>query len=186
MAEAYPTPLAGQRPTASLLRSMLPQVARKTADTQRSATTTTTADPHLQFEVEANGVYILDGWLKYDGPTAADISIDFSAPSGSLGEWTALGVGHSPVISWNTTPTLVTDSQQSRGYTIRTETSDITSARTYGALGTGGTPLSMIIYATLRVGSTAGTYSLDWAQSTSDAGSTTIYTDSWLRLLRIA
>jgi len=184
--ESYPTPLAGQRITASLLRSMLPQIARKTADTQRSATTTTVADPHLTFEVVANGVYTLDGWLKYDGPTAGDISIDFSAPVGSLGEWTAFGVGHSPVISFNTTPALVSDSQQSRGYTVRTETTDVTAARSYGTLGTGGTPLSMLIYATLRVGSTAGTYSLDWAQSTSDAGQTTIYTDSWLRLQRIA
>lgn len=186
MVEYYPQPLAGQKITASLLRSMLPLFARKTSDTSRAATTTATADPHLQFEVEANAVYALDGWIKYDGPTAADLNLDFSAPTGTLGEWVGYGVGHSPVVSFNTTPAIVSDSQQARGYPLRVETNDITSARSFGCLGTAGTPLSMVIYGTVRVGSTAGTYSLDWAQFASDATAVTLYTDSWLRLQRIA
>ncbi|BCM70850.1 hypothetical protein ACWDUC_14015 [Streptomyces tricolor] len=186
MAEAYPTPLAGQRITATLLRSMQPLVARKTADTQRAATTTTTADPHLTFDVAAGAVYIMDGIIKYDGPAAADLNLDWSAPTGSLGEWYGWGAGHSPVISWNNTPAMVTDSQQARGYPIRTETNDITSARSFGCLGTGGTPLTVALWGTLRVGSTAGTYSLDWAQLVSDATAVTLYTDSWIRLQRIA
>lgn len=186
MAESYPTPVAGQRITASLLRSMLPMVARKTADTARAATTTATADPHLQFEVEANAVYVMDGWIKYDGPTAADLNLDFSAPSGTLGEWVAYGIGHSPVVSFNVTPAIVSDSQQARGYPIRVETNDITSARSYGCLGTAGTPLSLPLFGTIRIGTTAGTYSMDWAQFVSDATPVTVYTDSWLRLQRIA
>lgn len=186
MVEYYPQPLAGQRLTASLLRSMLPQVARKTADTSRAATTTVTPDPHLQFEVEANGVYVMDGWLKFDGPSAADINIDWSAPTGSTGEWVAYAGGHSPMISFDNTATMQTDSQQARGYTIRTESTDLTAGRSYGTLGTSLTPITAAIYGTLRVGSTAGTYSLDWAQFVSNAGATTIYTDSWLRLQRIA
>lgn len=186
MTEAYPTLLAGQRITASLLSSMQPQVARKTADTARSSTTTATADPHLQFEVVANAVYIMDGWIKYDGPTAADINIDWSAPSGSLGEWVAYGVGNSPVIGSSAAPALQTDTQDARGYMIRVETNDITSARSFGTLGTGITPITLAIMSTLRVGSTAGTYSMDWAQFASNATACTIYTDSWLRLQRIA
>lgn len=186
MSEAYPTFLAGQRITASLLSSAQPMVARKTADTARSATTTTAADPHLQFEVAANAVYILDGWIKYDSPTAADINIDWTAPSGSLGEWTAIAVGHSPVIGSSNVPALITDTQDARGYLLRLETNDITSARSYGGLGTGGTPLTMHIKGTLRVSSTAGTYSMDWAQFVSNATATTVYTDSWLRLQRVA
>jgi hypothetical protein len=186
MAEAYPTYLAGQRFTAALARAGQPQVARKTSDTARAATTTATADPHLQFEVVANGVYTWNGWIKYDGPTAADLNVDFSAPSGALGEWTAIGAGHSPVIGSSSGPALITDTQDARGYLMRVETNDVTSARSYGCLGTGGIPLTLQMYGTLRVSSTPGTFSLDWAQLVSNATACTLYTDSWLSMLRVA
>lgn len=186
MAEAYPTPLAGQRITASLLRSMQPQVARKTSDTQRAAQTTLQADPHLQFDVVAGAVYILDGWIKFDGPAAADLNLGFSGPAGVLGEWVAYAGGHSPMITFSNTGVLQTDTQGARGYTIRTEPTDVVAARSYGTLGVGLTPLTTPIMSTLRVGSTGGTYALTWAQFVSDASPTTLYTDSWLRLQRIA
>jgi hypothetical protein len=186
MAEAYPTYLAGQRITAALVRAGQPQVARKTSDTARAATTTATADLHLQFEVVANGVYTWNGWIKYDGPTAADLNVDFSAPSGALGEWTAIGAGHSPVIGASAAPALITDTQDARGYLMRVEANDVTSARSYGTLGTGGIPLTLQMYGTLRVGSTGGTFSLDWAQLVSNATAVTLYTDSWLSMLRVA
>lgn len=184
MAEAYPIPLAGQKLTANLLRSMQTQTARKTADTSRAATTTPTADPHLQFEVEANAVYTWWGWLKYESPTAADLNIDFTVPTGSLGEWAALGAGN-PVTGASATPTLRIDTQGASGYLIRTETSDVASARSYGGLGAGIT-LALSIYGTLRVSSTPGTFSLDWAQLASDATPAIMYTDSWINMLRVA
>lgn len=185
MAEAYPTPLAGEPITASLLRSMLPMTARKTADTSRAATTTVTADPHLQFEVEANAVYTWHGWIKYDGPAAADFNIDFTAPSGALGEWTGWGAGVAFITSVNTTPALIQDTSSTRGYLIRTESNDVSQSRSFGTLAA-GTPLTADLKGTLRVGSTAGTFSMDWAQLASDAGSTTLYTDSWLEMRRVA
>lgn len=185
MPESYPTYLAGQRITASLLASAQPIVARKTADTARTASTTPSADPHLQFSLTANAVYVMDGWLKYDGPTAADFLLDFSAPTGTLGEWLGWGVGHSPVVSFNSTPAIVSDSQQSRGYPLRTESNDVTAAKSFGCLGV-GVQLTMVLKATIRVGSVDGTYSLDWSQQVSDASAVTVYTDSWLRLQRIA
>lgn len=188
MAEAYPTPLAGQRITAGLLRSMQAQTARKTSDTSRSATTTATADPHLQFEVEANAVYAWWGWLKYDAPAAGDINVDFSVPSGALGEWSAIGVGIGRVVGATdaATPVVQADTQASTGYMVRVETTDVAAARAFGGLGTAGTPLSVDLKGTLRMGSTAGTFSLDWAQRVSDATATTVYTDSWITMLRIA
>ena len=186
MAEAYPAFPGGQRITATLLRSSQEQVARKTADTARAAVSTASADPHLQFEVVALGVYRWHGWIKYDGPTAADLNLDFSAPSGSFGEWSAIGVGHSPVIGASSVPALQTDTPDARGYLIRVETNDVTSARSYGTLGTGGVPLTMQLNGMLRVGAVGGTFSLDWAQFASNASPVTLYTDSWLSLLRIA
>lgn len=188
MAEAYPTLLAGQRLTASLLSSMQSQVARKTADTSRSATTTTTPDPHLQFTVAANAVYVWWGWLKYDASTAGDIAFDFSTPSGALGEWTGWGPGIGRVISATdaATPAFTVDTVQTTGYLIRIETNDVAAARTFGGLGTGGTPLTALIHGTLRVSTVGGTFSFDWAQRASDATASTIYTDSWITMQRVA
>ncbi|MEU8756204.1 hypothetical protein AB0C88_37530 [Streptomyces chartreusis] len=188
MVEFYPEPLAGQTLRASTLRDMLPKTARKTADTPRSATTTATADTHLTFEVEANAVYTWWGWLKYDAPAAGDINIDFTVPSGALGEWTATGVGIGRVVGATdaATPVVQADTQASTGYMVRVETTDVAAARAFGGLGTAGTPLSVDLKGTLRMGSTAGTFSLDWAQRVSDATATTVYTDSWITMLRIA
>lgn len=184
MAEAYPTPLAGQRLTASLLRSMQLQVARKTADTARASTTTTTADPHLQFTVSANAVYMWWGWIKYDGATSGDLVITFSAPSGALGAWGGHGPG-SLVITSSNAPALQTDTVSTQGYMLRVEANDVTQLRTFGCLGV-GTPLTIPINGLLRVGSTDGTWSLNWAQSVSNATATTLYTDSYIALQRIA
>ena len=187
MVEYYPQPLAGQILRASTLRNMLPKTARKTADTPRSATTTVSADTHLTFEVEANAVYTWWGWIKYDAPAAGDINIDFSAPSGALGEWTAVGVGIGRVVGATdaATPVVQADTQASTGYMVRVEATDVTAARAFGGLGTSGTPLTIDLKGTLRMGSTAGTFSLDWAQRVSDATATTVYTDSWITMLRI-
>jgi hypothetical protein len=163
---------------------MQPLVSRKTADTSKTSDATTAADPHLQFSVEANGVYVWNGMIIYDGHIDGDINIDFSAPTGSAGEWSALGAGR-PVTGASSTPTLRIDTAGASGYMIRTETSDVTTARSYGCLGT-GTTLSLMIAGTLRVGSTAGTFSLDWAQQASHATATTMFTDSYMFLQRIA
>lgn len=184
MPEAYPTPLAGQRLTAGLLRSMQPLALRKTADTPRAATTTTTVDPHLQFTAEANAVYNWDGWIRYDGATAGDLVVAFIAPTGALGGWGGHGVG-SLVIGATSTPTLETDTSRSNGYMLRVESNDVTQLRTYGCLGAGNA-LSLLISGTLRTGSTGGTWGLSWAQSVSNATATTLFTDSYIALQRIA
>lgn len=185
MAEIYPQAAGGQRITGALLRSMLPQFARKTADTSRSATTTPVDDPHLTFEVEALGVYECVGWLKYDSPAAADILFNLTYPTGSEGEWYCWGAGHSPVITFTNTGTAQTDTLSSRGYLVRVEPLDIAAGRSLGGLGA-GTVMGAEIRVTLRVGSTGGTFALKWAQQISDATAATLYTDSMLRLTRIA
>lgn len=147
-------------------------VARKTADTARSQTTTPAADPHLTFTLVANAVYVMDGWIKYFADPAADLTVDFTIPSGTLGEWSGFAAG-----SNTSTATTV-------GYSIRTDSNDIDQARNF--YGTSDSDLTAIINGLIRVGGTGGTYSLDWAQSTSSLIATVLFTDSWLRLHRIA
>jgi hypothetical protein len=182
--EAYPTPLAGQRLTAALLRSMQVQSLRKTADTSRAATTTQAADPHLAMDVVAGGVYTLWGWLKYDALAAADFTMGFSYPTSSLGEWVGMG-GGTTVTSATGGGGTQQDAVSTWGYNVRLETTDVVNTRTYGGLGVGNT-LTVDVKGTFRIGATAGTLALTWAQSVSNATATTLYTDSWINVLRVA
>lgn len=184
MPEAYPTPLAGQRLTASLLRSMQPQLARKTADTARAATTTMTLDPHIQFTAVANAVYVFNGWLKFDGDPAGDLTLGFQVPTGTLGTWTGVGAG-TTIISGTSGGGTQQNAASSWGYTVRTEWTDIVNTRTYGALAVGNA-LTVLLNGTIRVGATGGTWGLTWSQSVSNASATTVYTDSWISSQRIA
>lgn len=184
MPEAYPTLLAGQRITASLLRSMQPQTARKTADTSVTASTTQTLDPHIQFTAEANSVYVFNGWVGYDADNAADIILAFSTPSGTKGKWIGYGPG-TTVISGTAGGGTQQNSTSTWGYTLRDEYTDIGSPRTFGGLGVGN-PVSVLLDGTLRFGATGGTWGLSWSQAVSSATATTIYTDSWLMAQRIS
>lgn len=172
MAESYPTFLAGQRITAALLTSAQPLVARKTADTSRASTTTFAADPHLTFSVEANAVYIWHGWIKYFADPVPDLQVNFTAPTGSLGEWHQIAAG-SGATTTNTT-----------GQSVRLESNDIVSGRNW--YGVSDWDLGAVIHGTLRVGPTAGTFALQWAQTSSSATATILYTDSWISMQRIA
>jgi hypothetical protein len=171
VAERYPTFLSGQTLTADLLVAAQPIVVRKQVDTSRASTTTTTADPELTFSVEANAVYTWDGWLKYFADPTPDMVVDFTIPTGSLGEWSAYSAGNT------------TAGSTAAGYLIRTDSNDVSQAR--NLYGTSDVPLTALINGTLRVGSTSGTFSLDWAQGTSSATASILYTDSWMRLQRI-
>lgn len=148
------------------------RVARKTTDTARTSTATTTGDPQLLFTVRAGAVYLLDGWIKYTADPAADINIDWSIPAGALGEWTGAGASIDTTASAN-------------GYSVQLAANDVESARSFGGAGTTAN-LTLDIKGTLRVGDTAGTYQLLWAQRVSNAAATTVYADSWLRLHRVA
>ncbi|MDG4535336.1 hypothetical protein [Streptomyces sp. AV19] len=172
MAEAYPTFLAGQRLTAALLASAQPMVVRKTADTSRASTATPTADPHLTFSVEANAVYVWHGFIKYFADPTPDLQVNFTAPTGSLGEWHQIAAG-----SGTTTGTTA-------GYSVRMDSNDVTSGRNF--YGTSDTDMGAVIHGTLRVGSTAGTFALQWAQASSSATATILYTDSYIWMQRIA
>lgn len=172
MAEYYPPLLAGQRATGSLLRSMLPQTVRKTADESRSATTTFADDTHLVFAAEADAVYTMWGAIKYFASTIPDIKVQFSVPSGCLGEWSWLMPGSG------------TGAAGTAGYSIRTDSNDVAGSRTgYGTSDSNHfTPMSGIF----RMSSTPGNIALQWAQNTSDATASTLFTDSWLMFQRIA
>jgi hypothetical protein len=177
MAERYPIVRAGKRVTGAFLESFQPQFVRKTADTAR--TSGTGADPELQFEVEANAVYEMRGMVYCSGTASTDdINIDFSAPSGTDGTWSGHGMSNDAL-------------PDGSGGTVGTVApkllgTGITSGRSFGT-GTGGAsaPAAIAITATIIVGSTAGTYSLDWNRL-GGSGTVTVYQDSFMMFTRVA
>jgi len=157
------------------------QTKRRTTDLTRANTVTPANDTQITFTVDANAVYVIDGYIKYSGTN--DVLVGFTSPSGSNGEWQGLGNGIEVVSGTNTNATQQ-NAISTWGYTVRTESTDITATRTYGGITT--TPFGIQIHGLLRVGSTAGTFALQWAQGTSGATVTTLYTDSYIRIEKVA
>ena len=58
-------------------------VKRKASSTLRNNTAVLADDPHLAFGVGPNELWIVHLFLGVSGPTAADIRIGFSVPTGS-------------------------------------------------------------------------------------------------------
>ena len=172
MPEVYPTYAAGQRLTASLLRSAQPQAVRKTADESRSATTTLADDTHLVFAAEANAAYLMWGWIKYFADNTPDIKMQFTVPTGCLGEWAWIMPGAGTLAG------------SVNGYSVRTESNDVGVVRT--GYGTSNTDQNTPVSGLFRMSSTPGNIALQWAQNVSDAAATILYTDSWLMFQRIA
>jgi hypothetical protein len=151
------------------------QFVYKTADTSRASNTTTAPDPDLQIAVAANAVYTMEGFLIVSGDAGSGqgrINLDWSAPAGATGRWTG---------------TLVDGNATGEPTALRQFANDLTAARgssTYGA--TAGNEVGIILRGVLIMAATAGTYSFDWAQITSDTTATKVMAGSWLALRRRA
>lgn len=150
------------------------QAAYKTADTSRANTAVVADDPHLTVPVVANGVYLLDGWLKYFADPTPDFKMTLGTPAGTLGEWSGLGRGLSSAA----------ETASVNGYLIRTDSNDVNQERNY--YGVTDADMTVHVKGMIRVAGTAGNLTIQWSQGTSNATATVLYTDSWIRVHRIA
>lgn len=171
----YPNWLAGQRVTAALLLAAQPTFVIKTAVTDRSSTTTLTADPDLQFAVVANGVYLVEFELAYGGTATEQIKTDWSVPSGATGIKAGVGIKSGEAANG------FADGVSSRyGYYPFATTNVFTCVRT----GTGNLQVAKET-GIVTVASTAGTVALRWAQNTSTANTMRMGVGAWGRCTRI-
>lgn len=166
---AYPTILAGQKVTASLLTSMEMVTVVKAANQAVTSSTTLVNDNELFLSVAASAVYQLDGWIPYDGAfSAGDFKTDWSVPTGATMLWSPNGpsTGGSALYTSNTV---------AAGTTV-----------SIGTYGTGGAYTSASVRGRLVTSTTAGTLQFKWAQNSSNATATTVYAGAWIRLLRVS
>lgn len=162
-------PLGGQGAgDTTALRSTDVLLAYKTGDEQVTSSITLQDDDHLALPVVASGVYALDAYLDVEADPAADITLGWSAPAGATLSWTETGIsaGNTGNIG-----------------SIKQSRLDVATSSGVGIVATGSAVRPAGV---LRVGGTAGTLRLRWAQSVSSASPTTLKAGSWIRLMRIA
>ncbi|MGW2739133.1 hypothetical protein ACWC4D_33650 [Streptomyces sp. NPDC001288] len=155
------------------------QPKRRTTNATKT-TTTLGSDGFLTWTVDANAVYAIDGILFYSGP--GDFQMGWAIPSGAAGTWQGIGNG-TTVVSGTGGGGTQQDTVSTWGYTVRTETTDIGDPRTYGGISTN--IFAVQVSGTLRVGATGGTFALQWAQGSTNATGTILYTDSRIALEKV-
>jgi hypothetical protein len=82
----------GQKIRASELNKALPILARCTADTTRTSSTTLTDATGLALSLEADALYGFEGYLAYDAGETGDFKVALSVPSGATGHWGLYGL----------------------------------------------------------------------------------------------
>lgn len=164
----YPVPAIGTRLTADFLTSMLQISAKKTGTTARTSTVVVSADPDLVCTVEASAVYSMFYMIRYDADTAGDLRYNFTGPTGTTGSYSASALNS----------------------TLSAEASDVNFMRDMGTItlagGLGaGTDAAAFGNGLFTTSSTAGSWSLVWAQGTSSATATNLKANSFMQIKRI-
>lgn len=163
---------SGERPSASDFNRYFMQQHSvvKPSDESVVSSTTFQDDNHLFAPVDANTDYWIWCILFYTGaaePVDGDLKIKWDAPSGSTLDWMSDGLGSATTNSVN----ILSRNHQ-------------TLANTPSPGTTGGDTVSPI-KGLLRVGGSAGTFKLTWAQLASTATPTSIYEGSTLIVRRL-
>jgi len=164
-----PTWSVGQVLTAADVNNwFVPIAAAKPSDTSRASTTTQTADPDLVIALAANASYIITGYLGYANASASagDLKYSFTAPTGNTTLWSSIR------IDLTGTTTIAGPNAAGTGNNMTAQTSTLGDR-------------SVHIFGTVITSGTAGNFTLNWAQNTSNATATIIRAGSLLMVQRI-
>lgn len=158
------TPTTGNEPSATDLLTWRPRLVIKTVDESLSSSITLQNDDQLVLPVDANATYEL--WLRATQNSGATpgFRCGFTIPTGATWHWGFMDLGSSAANE----QMLLTGSGGTAGIT--------------GA----GADSAVIINAIVAIGSTAGNVQFQWAQSASNAATTTVRAGSSLLLRQVA
>lgn len=143
-------------------------IAIKTSDESVTSSTTVQDDNELSMTLNANSNYWLDGMIINDGAAAGDFKLQFVVPSGTI-RWLADGPDSSAAAT-----TDIVDRNWKAG-----------SLTTIVGCIASGTSTVLPVSGIIRTGASGGTFKLQWAQGTSSATATRVFTDSFLRVTRM-
>ncbi|MEU2924205.1 hypothetical protein ABZ636_03960 [Streptomyces sp. NPDC007251] len=145
-------------------------IVRKTADETVTNSVTVQDDDQLTAAVAASSVYLVEGFILYDGDTTGDFRLTFAGPAGASMDWTPNGLA---------------TSQATGTGSMKLDRLPLGTEETLGASGAGVKAVALP-RGILTTGSTAGNLTLRWAQAVASATASTVFANSWLRLTKIA
>ena len=144
----------------------------KPADTIRNNTNVLADDPDLFFTVEANSIYLVFLFLRFDVKTASAFRYNFSAPAGA----SMVGPPTEPLAAvWPAS------------FALDTEL-DLTNVLGYNILAFGGDTVKQMapVVAFVITGATPGTVTFRWCQGTAVLEDTTVYRGSTIAYRKVA
>jgi hypothetical protein len=137
-------------------------IARKTADETVTSSTVLQDDNHLLMSIGANEVWSFTFRLIYAALGTGDLKVAFTFPA--AGDITAYAVA-----------------QNAGGTLTQARWAGATPTAAIDFAGIGATSKIVVpIFGVLVNGATPGTFTMQWAQNTSDGTATTMYTNSAL------
>jgi hypothetical protein len=165
---------AGSRLTAAAVNAALPLYALLLGAVSKTSSTTLSAVTGFAIPLEANSTYVMDGYLAYIAGATGDLKIAFVGPTGTTGHWCLYGLS-----------------------TASTGSFGDLDARRQTAFGTGTTQaiggsdsfsgsLAAVPRLYVVTSSTAGDFTMQYAQNTSSATATTISSGTWIRAVKVA
>jgi hypothetical protein len=169
---------AGDKPTAAQLNAMIARWAIKSGDesvNSGSTGTTLQNDDTLVVSVDANTTYKVDLHVlaTQGGAGTVDLKVAWTFPTGCTLDLVVVG----PHSAW---PPAVATDLEVEWATWQNVTSSPSGTISFGTVN--GTTFSYHARGTLRVGSTAGSLQLQWAQNSSSATNLTLKSGSSLVL----
>lgn len=170
----WPPIAAGQRVTAALLTSMLPQTVVKQAHTDRASTIIFSADPELTAPLEADAIYRVEFDLIAGAVTAGDIQTRWSLPVSASGLRIVNGPGSAAV---DANADNIATRQGVHQFSP-------TTILYNGVRNSTSNYFRIYEYAIVTMGD-AGNVTLEWTQGTSSPTATRVAAGSVLRVRRI-
>jgi hypothetical protein len=170
----YPSIAVGQRITADLLTSMLPQTVYKSGTTSRSSTTTLADDPDLVLALPANAVGLVEFFVKYGDATGVLIKTDWNQTGISSVNRQVMGAG-------STASDGSADNMASHW-----GVHGFTTTSVYGTRTVTGNQLWLYEWSFVTVGAANATVAFQWAQNASSATAISVVSGSFARWTRYA
>lgn len=169
---------SGLSVTGSVMAQNTPYLVSKPSNTDRTSTTTRTADPHLTVSLLANATYIVEFHLFIGGSTFALVMTEWFVPSGATGLKGGIGPASSATEG-------TAGNNNADGVAMRAGSHNFGTALTYGRRNV-NTNLCYALETGTVTTTSAGTLALAWAQSTSSTTFNRVGQGSWMRVVRIA
>lgn len=169
----YPVITSGQRVTADLLSSMLPDIIVKPASEDRSSTTTFADDTDLTTTLSANAVYLVEFNVLYATTNVAGFRTAWTVPSGATGVRTSVSAGSAQTQA------------NADNISGRWGVHNFTTATNHGDRND-STNLLWLLERSVVTTTSSGTLALQWSQVTSSVNPTRVAIGSTLSVMRLS